>query len=659
MSTGPIHPRATRRRFLEATAAGVAGFILSSTTARWVYAACERLDPTTQPQFVENLTIPAVIDATSGGSFHVTMQRATQELGLVGPGGGSLRTNVWGYGLGNRVTYLGPTFVAMKDVDVDVRWDNQISRQSLVPVDATVHKGDPKGPDNAVSLVTHLHGGRNESPSDGIPEAWFTQNWSDTGPQWVKETYHYPNAQEAGTLWYHDHSLGITRTNVYGGLAGFYLLRDANEQGLISRGILPSGAYEVGLAIQDRCFEENGELFLPASPEDIELVDSAVVFDPDNVLTDIPFIDDTDTKEIVFERPIPDPTIVTEFFGDFILVNGKIWPKLQVTPDLYRIRVLNGSDSRFYILRLQDAPRGENPGDPYEFFVIGSDAGFLGKPVQVSELLIAPGERYDLVVDFETISDGNTNVNFDVYLNNWGPDQPFSSLPIDPDDLANADTTGRVMKFEVRGDMVDSAPGWRGAQTSLRPGGTFKVTGNSNRTRKLFLFEGLDEFGRLQPLLGTEMDTGVPNSRNSRAWFEDVTEDPDFDAVETWEVYNTTEDAHPIHLHLVSFELVSRRNFAMDDPRDVPQPMASGSYGVGKDVDVSTIRVTGQVRVADHEKAPKDTGVMLPGTVTTIKMRFSPPNHEKSGDGTIRYVWHCHILSHEDHEMMRPYVVED
>ncbi len=235
MSTRHIHPHVTRRRFLEGTAAGVAGFVLSSTTARWVYAACERLDPTTQPQFASDLPIPPVIDATSGGTFEMEIRQTNQNLGLVNPGGGRRNTLVYGYGLkGGRVTYLGPTFVAKSGQDVDVRWVNKVPARSFLPVDTTVHREDPVGPADRISLVTHLHGGRNESASDGLPEAWFTQGFSQTGPQFVKQTYHYDNAQEAGTLWYHDHSLGITRLNVYGGLAGFYLLRDDNEQGLIS-----------------------------------------------------------------------------------------------------------------------------------------------------------------------------------------------------------------------------------------------------------------------------------------------------------------------------------------------------------------------------------------------------------------------------------------
>jgi spore coat protein A len=267
--------------------------------------------------------------------------------------------------------------------------------------------------------------------------------------------------------------------------------------------------------------------------------------------------------------------------------------------------------------------------------------------VQVNELLIAPGERYDLVVDFSQFSDGD-----DVYLNNWGPDDPFPAAT-----PANATTTGRVMKFEVRGETVGSAPAWNDGDVALRDGGTFIVPGTPAVTRQLFLFEGLDEFGRLQPLLGTAIDADGANSRNSRAWFEPITENPGLNAVEIWEVYNTTGDAHPIHLHLVSFQIVTRQDFSFA-LRDVPQPMASGAFGVGKDVFRFAL-VGGTRRAAPWEQAPKDTVVMLPDTVTRIKMQFSPPNTETSGDGTIRYVWHCHILSHEDHEMMRPYVVGD
>ncbi len=231
--------------------------------------------------------------------------------------------------------------------------------------------------DKGIPTVVHLHGGHTESASDGLPEQWFTQNFAVKGPTFVKENYYYENTQEAATLWYHDHALGITRLNVYAGLAGFYLLTDNNEENLQANNTLPSGEYDIEIVLQDRMFSDNGELFYPSTDPDI-----------------IPnFNDGTPTLPLP-----PGPSAIAEFFGDFIVVNGMVWPKLDVEPRQYRFRMLNGSDSRFYILQLSNGN---------SFYVIGTDDGLLENPVTNTQLLIAPGERYDIVVDFTGMAQRN------------------------------------------------------------------------------------------------------------------------------------------------------------------------------------------------------------------------------------------------------------
>jgi spore coat protein A len=590
------------------------------------------LDPTSHPKFVTPMPAPARIDATSflvppgeelsrrpvltPPRFNMEMRETTQWLGLYGPGGEQVMTTVWGYGKnGQGVTYPGPTILAMKDVPIDIRWANRLPRYNypdgpgahLLPVDPTLHMAHSMG--SGVPAVTHLHGGHTESASDGLPEAWFTQNFQETGPHFVKKTYHYDNDQEAATLWYHDHALGITRLNVYAGLAGFYLLRDPNEMGLIKNGVLPAGPYEREIAIQDRMFTEDGALFYPSTDPDIE-----------------PGFD-----------PLPEgPSAIAEFFGDFIIVNSVTWPKLDVEPRKYRLRMLNGSDSRFYVLEFHDALMG---GTVQTFLQIGTDDGFLPHPVQLTRLLLAPGERADLIVDFSGQSE--------VYLLNFGPDDPFKGF--NPDgtladgdggalDPADPATTGRLVKFAVTLPFDNTVPqSTVVAATSLRP--AIAPLTPTGATRQLVLFEGRDNYGRLQPLLGTL-------NEGSLAWFEPITENPMVNDVEIWEVYNATEDAHPIHLHLVAFQILNRESFA-GEVSEKEQPQHNGAEGVGGLL--SDVVLGGDsAGPAANEAGWKDTAVMLPGQVTRVVARF---------DREGRYVWHCHILSHEDHEMMRPYYV--
>ena len=586
------------------------------------------LDPATQAKFVNPLPIPAAVDVTKGGKYTVFIRETSQWLGLRAPNNSLLKTTVWGFqlptsktlgGVANAPkvpTYPGPTFVAKRGVPVDVMWKNELPAYNyafpgpgghLLPVDPKVHIAHPML--GGIPTAIHLHGGHSESASDGLPESWFTQNWAEVGPHFVKKTLHYDNDQEAGTLWYHDHALGITRLNVYAGMAGFYLLRDNNENLLIANGVLPTGSYEAGLAVQDRMFTSTGQLYYPSTNPDIE-----PGFPP------LP----------------PGPSLLAEFFGNFILVNGMAWPKLDVEPRKYRFRLLNGSDSRFYVFEIRD---DELAGSAQTFYQIGTDDGLLPSPVALTRLLLGPGERADVIVDFS----GQTAL----YLRNFGPDEPFKGL--NPDGTssdgeggvlppADPATTGRIMKFAVSKPFNPAVPNATVALgTVLRPG-IVPLT-QTGATRQLVLFEGRDQYGRLQPLLGTLQD-------GSLTWSDPTTENPMLNDTEVWEIYNATADAHPMHLHLVSFQTLSRESYT-GTITDKPQLQHDGSYGVGGIL--SDVVLGGDARGPESNEAGwKDTAVMLPGEVTRVIAKFDRPG---------RYAWHCHIISHEDHEMMREYYV--
>lgn len=582
----------SRRSLLKLFAVGATGLILPQGLRVGKARGDEPflLDPLTHPKYQVALPRPTRLNVAAGGNFLVEIKETVQWLGLVDRWGDPLPTSVWGYGVpGRATTFPGPTLVARRDVPIGVKWTNKLPKSRsapynhLLPLDQTVHWADPaKG---GIPVVTHLHGGHSESASDGLPDAWFTQGFAEKGPDWQKQTSAYDNDQEAATLWYHDHALGMTRLNVYAGLAGFYLLRDDNENRLVADGVLPGGRYEVEIAIQDRMFNADGQLYLPSELESDEF----------------PWA--------------PSPSIVAEFFGDFILVNGAVWPVLEVEPRKYRLRLLNGSDSRFYVLKLSNGQL---------IWQIGTDGGLLYAPVALDRLVIGPGERADVILDFSAASWGE-----EIVLVNDGPDEPFKGFDSAGRVIggsADPATTGQIMLFRASLALSDLAEATVEPGTPLRePITPLAATG---ATRQLILFEGTDEYGRLKPALGTVNDGAL-------AFAYPSTETPELGDVEVWELYNTTEDAHPIHLHLVQFQILDRQSFkAEQDP-------VTGA--------ILKIQPTGRPRpAAANESGWKDTAQMFPGEVTRIAARFDRPG---------RYVWHCHILSHEDHEMMRPYQV--
>jgi FtsP/CotA-like multicopper oxidase with cupredoxin domain len=464
-----------------------------------------------------------------------------------------------------------------------------------------------------VPLVPHLHGSEVQSYFDGGPEAWFTYNGikgptynTKIGTDTNAAVYYYNNAQEPTTLWYHDHALGMTRLNVMSGLAGYYILRDPTD---------PTDAYlsthfqygvsEIPIAIQDRSFYANGELWFPT----------------------------------VGVNPTIHPYWMPEFFGNTIMVNGLVWPNLNVNQGWYRFRLLDGSNARFYTLSFSNK---------MPFMVIGTEGGYLQQSAPVTSITIAPGERADVLVDFSAVPAGTKIVL-----------QNTAKAPFPNGAAADPQTVGQIMQFTVVGTPGVAAPVLPTPLNPTLPVGVFPIAslGTPTTTRYLALVEVMGPAGPTMVLI------------NGQGFADPVTETPTEGTTEDWVIINLTADTHPIHTHLATFQLFSRQRFqaakymkdwlalnALKIPAtgmlpftSAPTPLPPTSYLQGK-----------ATPALPNEMGWKDTVQMNPGEVTTIRIRFTQqdgtpyPFDPKLGPG---YVWHCHIVDHEDNEMMRPYIV--
>jgi len=536
------------------------------------------------------------------------------------------KTTVWGYGglvkdpdTGETVYFRytpAPTFEAIRGIPIHVQWINNLTGPHLFAVDPTLHWANPNmmpmnpplpwppfppGFPNAqtpVPIVPHLHGGEVPSAFDGHPNAWFTAG-TIRGKAFTTSLYIYPNKQQPTTLWYHDHALGITRLNVYAGLAGFYLLRDPNNHlENPESSILPTGKYEIPLVIQDRTFRLNGSLFF------------------DKVGT----------------NPTIHPYWTPEFFGNTIMVNGKVWPNLNVERRQYRFRILNGSNARFYNLKFSNGQ---------SFVQIGSDGGFLPSPVTLTSLLIAPGERADILVDFSALSPGTS-----IILEN------DASAPYPDGDPPDPETVGQIMQFTVP----------RTASQPVVPPelpdtlNTIPVLTPTTPPRTLTLNEVMGPAGPVVVLL------------DGQKWDAPTSELPRVGATEDWYIVNLTGDSHPIHLHLVQFLIINRQKIDVDRYK-TDWTLINGTPPLTKPTITLSIDryLQGEpVSPAANEMGWKDTVRANPGEVTRIRVRYAPQDANPAltlpgvnlysfdptrGPG---YVWHCHILDHEDNEMMRP-----
>ena len=504
--------------------------------------------------------------------------------GIVGAPGSSPdlgKANLWAYSVSNNggFTFTGPhwpafTIEAQRNTPVNVKYENNLidiatgdfltyANVNLI-ADQTLHWADPlkEGfmgvPPNMMNMteytgpvpvVPHLHGGEVASESDGGPDAWFTPGYELTGPSWgidgTDQDYEYPNTQEAATLWWHDHALGATRLNVYAGLAGFYFLKGDDEENAHLPGwsgddlvqeVAPAGTSgtfnpnpylpEIEIAFQDRMFDTNGQLYFPNLPPNF------------------------------MDHPFWTP----EFVGDVITVNGKTWPYLSVAPRKYRFRLLNGSNARFYEIWLQDLVSGAMGP---QIVQIGTDGGLLDTPVPiVGKLLLSPGERADVVIDFTASAPGQVWT-----LKNSG------NTPYPKGGPPKGATLGRIMQFVVNGTMVSAANSDTSGtdkssiQRPLRLKPLVKladfVAGTPapgivvDKTRQLTLNEVMGMGGPLEVLVNNTKWDG--NGMETPGLGE--TELPVEGTTELWQIINLTADAHPIHLHLVQFQIVSRQKF--------------------------------------------------------------------------------------------------
>jgi spore coat protein A len=492
------------------------------------------LDPNHLAPFVDPLPVPPVAKAEArrpapdkpGATlpyYRIPIHEFTSKVHRDVPA-----TRFWGYG----GSLPGPTIETRSGEALLVEFPNELPLKHFLPIDHNLMGAETSQPE--VRTVVHLHGAKAPPHSDGYPENWYVPGKS--------AIYHYPNQQEPAQLWYHDHAMGINRLNIYAGMLGLFIIRDATEDALD----LPKGKYEIPLVLLDRFLTTAGQLYYPVS-----------------------------------RRPVEAPW-VPEVFGNALLVNGKLLPYLEVEPRLYRFRILNGSNGRFWHLSFSNH---------LNFSQIGSDGGLLTSPVSAGILSMAPAERCDVLVDFSAHSGDTFTLRNDIL---------------------------DVVQIRVsRNEQSKPAP----LPKTLRP--VQRIPESSAVKTRLLTLDEVDDL----------LDEPVTHLLNATRWHAPVTEKPVIDTTEIWSFVNMTDDAHPIHLHLVQFQILDRRNFDQTDYR----------YR-------HILRYTGPAMPPEPgESGWKDTVRADPAMVTRIIVRFS--------GYTGRYVWHCHILEHEDNEMMRPYEV--
>jgi spore coat protein A len=700
----------SRREFLKFSAAMSGAIVISSGCRSFIPAPVkpevERLGPGSIKKFGSKMVIPPAMPRVSRGSsassqtvdyYEIAVRQFQQQILPAG----MPKTTVWSYGSAKHPdTFNYPAFTieARYNQPVQVKWINDLRDPAnnkflphLLPVDQTLHWANPPGGEEGrdahgmdplpysgpVPLITHVHGAHTHDWADGYAEAWFLPDAADIpkgfaregsfysqfksasplGGQWTPGSalFEYPNGQRATTLWYHDHSLGMTRLNVYAGPAGFYLLRGGPDDGVVdsrtgTSAVLPGPApemgdsagqayYEIPIVIQDRTFNVDGSLFYPENRAYFEGLNKYLKDNPVPPYLNIPFHPDMACDNRLSEiGPIWNP----EFFGDVMVVNGLTWPFLEVEQRRYRFRFLNGCNSRFLILKF------DHPA--VQVWQIGTDGGFIEAPVDINEvndrmLLLSPAERADVIVDFTAVPVGTP-----VTLLNLGPDEPYGGgVPGEDFDPADPETTGQVMEFRViSATGEDNSTPLQYLQLPAIPqvldAPSRAVSLNEESSKSVMTItdtEGnvvlncespdAEPFGPSAAELGI-LDTGSGMSK-VLGWDEPITENPKAGSTETWEIYNFTADAHPIHIHLVQFRVVNRQALATDDEGLSTQPA----------------ELVGDPRPPEAwESGYKDTVIVYPGELARIQAKFDIPG---------RYVWHCHIVEHEDNEMMRPFDV--
>jgi spore coat protein A len=482
-------------------------------------------------------------------------------------------TPLWAYddgsGLGGQAGSFGMAVVAQSGTPITVSYTNGLPETypSWLPVDTRL---TPLG--NEVRLMTHLHGGFVAADSDGNPAV--TPNGFGHGETQSVFYTNQPPQMPASLLWFHDHGMGTTRLNVFAGLAAAYILRDEFDTGTEPNPIgIPGGAYEIPLVVQDRLFNPDGTFLYPSSD-----IDGA--------------------------------TWIGEYFGDTMLVNGKVWPFLDVEPRMYRFRVLNGCNARILTLDI---------GGP-NLWQIGAEGGMWDVPVPVNRMVLAPAERADVLVDFSKFAGQR------LVMKNHRPPKPVTTP---------APSLEQVMQIRVGTSVSRRGP--TSIPSSL-PGRKADLDGPVV-TRYITL---------------NEIDTDEPTwflNLNGVHFGEDVTETPKVGTVEDWVYVNLTADTHPMHMHLVTFQVIGRTPFDVNAYEEAYE----GPNGVPGGFDPAPFATGPMLPPAPEERGFKDTVKANPGYFTTIRARFDLPQHVVAPQ---KYVYHCHIVEHEDNDMMRPFTVE-
>jgi spore coat protein A, manganese oxidase len=614
----------TRREFLKWTAAGGAGLAVGRglLTGQARAATAAPTAPTasvasTLTPYLDSmpLLVDNAIDATGGAPVILSTALIHRKLHSQLP-----TTTLFGYlrtgGPGPddiNASYLGPAVVAKSFTPVSASYTNGLQQHDYLQVftnsGSSYAQFNPfvttTNPLGEVRILTHLHGALVAGADDGNP----FEN-PDAFAFKATQSVTYPNEQPAALSWYHDHLLGDTRMNVVGGLAGGYLIRDDFDSG--SNSLLPGplGTYELVMVVQDRQFNTDGSLLYPVAPAS----------------TNGPWIG--------------------EYFGDVMLVNGKIWPALTVEPAVYRFRVLNGCNAR--ILNLKIA----KPNDQtVPLTIIGTEGGLLPlNPVGTNSLVMTPAERFDVIVDFRPFA-GQT-----LFMNNTNPPSGVVSTP--------APSLTQVMKITVKQTASPGAP------TKVPPAGSLQDSQVNDAVNALTAL-GLPKLsGGTNTAVGTRMITLNEVTPHTPTWklnlnahpYGDpnpVTETLTWNTVEDWYFVNFTPDTHPMHTHLFTFRVMGRYNF------DTKRYAAAfgGENGVPQ-ANVTTLAPflkSGLIAPPPEETGLKETVKVNPGQVTVVRAKFTPPSTvlDSSGNPTTqKYVHHCHIVEHEDNDMMERVIVQ-
>jgi spore coat protein A, manganese oxidase len=589
----------TRREFIKRTAIGGAGLLVGSTLLNGRALAAPAGTPALTPYLDQMPTLlDNLIDATGGGPVNLTTELITRKLHSQLPA-----TTLFGYlrqgGPGASDTgasYLGPVIVAKYKVPVAANYTNNLQPNDFQQV--FTNGGSSYMQFNEVGgvrILTHLHGAIDSGDSDGNPFAN-----PDAFAYHTTQSVTYPNEQAATLSWYHDHLLGDTRMNVVAGLAGGYLLRDPFDTG--SNPLLPNGAFELPMVVQDRMFDPDGSLLYPVAPAS----------------TNGPWIG--------------------EYFGDVMVVNGKIWPTLTVQPAVYRFRLLNGCNARILSLRIAKSNDQTIP-----MTIIGTEGGLLPlNPVAVTRMVLAPAERFDLICDFRNYA-GQT-----LFMKNNNPSNPVSTP---------APSLTTVMRFVVsNGTASGSVPGPGSLTDSLVNDEVAALTALGPPA-----LSGGTVAGRMITLNEIGAGTTAWKLNLNAHPYEDgseFTETLKWNTVEDWYFVNTTADTHPMHTHLFSFTVMGRYNF---DAKGYAAKYG-GANGVPQQ-DVATLApyLKSKLMPPDPtETGLKETVKANPGQVTVVRAKFIPPSTvlDSSGQPTQqKYVHHCHIVEHEDNDMMERVLV--